>query len=131
MVIVDTSVWIEYLRGKRTADVDALESLVDEGRAALTGLVLAELLRGRRTPGERSKLEERLTGAEFIDMDRSTWRRAGMIGGDLDARGSGIPMTDVLIAAVAIEHDHELFTRDKHFERIPGLRLYNWEDKDA
>ena len=124
MVVVDTSIWIDFFRGRNSDHSEALNMLIHTGKAALTGVVLAELLRGRRTPKERNSLEERLTGATLIEMTRAVWKRAGVISGDLDARGEPIAMTDVFIAAAALEGDHEIFTRDKHFERIPGLRLY-------
>ena len=47
---------------------------------------------------------------------------------ELDSTGQRIPVTDALIAAIALEGQHEVFTRDeRHFERIPGLRLYQPE----
>ena len=127
MVIADTTLWIDYLRNQRSAYGDEMLRLIDDGRVALIGVVLTELLRGLRTHEERQRLEWQLRGATFLEMTKAAWRRAGVLSADLDARGQPIPMTDVFIAALALEDDHELFTRDQHFERIPGLRLYKPE----
>ena len=44
---------------------------------------------------------------------------------DLRSRGMRIPDLDLLIAATAIEHGLTLLTRNRrHFDRVPGLRLY-------
>lgn len=131
MVVVDTAVWIDYLRNKRSSQGDKVAELIHDGRAALVGVVLAELLRGLRSQGERDRLERELTGATFLEMTKAAWRRAGVVGSLLESAGQAIPMTDVFIAALAVEGDHEVFTFDKHFERIPGLRLYDPRGGDS
>jgi tRNA(fMet)-specific endonuclease VapC len=40
--------------------------------------------------------------------------------------GRPIPQNDLWFAAIAIEHDMTLVTRDKHFGEIPGLRVSAW-----
>jgi hypothetical protein len=125
--VVDTSIWIDYFRHTRSSHIDELVRLIDDGRAAYAGVVLAELLRGRQSQEERDLLERQLRGAAFVEMTKAAWCRAGLISSQLESRGQPIPMTDVFIAALALEGDHEIFTRDRHFERIPGLRLYQPE----
>jgi predicted nucleic acid-binding protein len=127
LVITDTAIWIDYLRNRRSSLADEVSKLIDDGRVALASVVLAELLRGLRTQEERHRLEWQLQGATFLEMSMAAWRHAGVLSSDLDSRGQPIPMTDVFIAALALEGGHELYTRDKHFERIPGLRLYQPE----
>lgn len=127
MVITDTAIWIDYLRNKRSSLADEVEKLIDDGRVALVGVILAELLRGLRTQEERHNLEWQLQGATFLEMSMAAWRRAGVLSSDLDSRGQPIPMSDVFIAALALDGDYEVYTLDKHFERIPGLRLYQPE----
>jgi len=124
LVIADTAIWIDYLRGRQSSQGDEVARLIDDGAVALAGVVFAELLRGVRTPERQHRLERELSGASFLNMSKAAWRRAGLLSSDLEARGQAIPMTDVFIAALALEGGHELYTRDKHFERIPGLRLY-------
>lgn len=124
MIIADTSVWIDFLRSRRSRNGDAIARLIDTEQLALPGIVLTELLRGTRGGVQRERLEAELEGATFIEMTSAAWRRAGILMADLDSRGSPIPPSDALIAAAALEFGHELFTRDKHFDRVPGLRLY-------
>ena len=39
--------------------------------------------------------------------------------------GITIPLSDLIIACVALSGDHEIFTIDPHFEKVDGLRLHN------
>jgi predicted nucleic acid-binding protein len=69
-------------------------------------------------------------GVDYVEMTVKAWQRAGDIASILDGQSTPIPLADAIVAAVALEGDHEILTRDKHFERIPGLRLYD-PDKEA
>jgi predicted nucleic acid-binding protein len=124
LVVVDTAIWIDYFKNARSDQVAELVELIDDGRAAYVGVVLAELLRGRRSQEERELLERQLVGASFVEMTKAAWRRASVVSAELESSGQRIPMTDVFIAALVLEGGHELLTRDRHFERIPRLRFY-------
>jgi predicted nucleic acid-binding protein len=39
-------------------------------------------------------------------------------------KGLTLPLSDIFIAAIAVEHDIPVFTLDKHFSQIPGVKLY-------
>ena len=123
-VIVDSSAWIEYFRDPDSAHGDEVERLVKDGDAILVGVVYAELLRGARNEGELRSLDERLEALPFLEAGRETWRRAGQLLFDLRRQGLTIPLTDAVIAALALEGDHRLYTLDEHFQRVPGIRLH-------
>ncbi len=96
----------------------------------MVGVVLTEILRGLRS-GTATEVRDSLTALPFIETTKETWIRAGTIARGLEEEGSQVPLGDLIIAATALQGDHELLTRDRHFERIPGLRLYNWRDSNA
>lgn len=102
-----------------------LEGLIRDRQIILVGIVLAELQRGFRNSRERQRVNDMLAGLAYVEVRRVTWQHAGAIAQEMDAKGLSIPLTDACIAAVALEGDHEILTRDKHFARIPGLRLYD------
>jgi hypothetical protein len=131
MIIADANAWIDFWKRPSSQTGEILQVLIRSGRVALIGIVLAELLRGARSERERRRMSDMLDGLPYFEMDRNTWERAGAIAMDLDARGLPIPITDAYIAAVAIEGDHEVLTRDGHFDRVPGLRLYHPEGDKA
>lgn len=124
MVIADSDVWIDYLNGITSVDSDALAALLEADDVNLTGIVLAELTRGARSDKERQRLNDIFAGIPYLESERHVWERAGRLAQTLDAKGQPLALPDVLLAAIAIENNHELLTRDKHFSRIPGLRLY-------
>jgi predicted nucleic acid-binding protein len=129
MIIADTNAWIDFIKQPESATGTAIRRLLEAGQLALVGIVLAEVVRGLRNRG--SEVGELLDALPFVEMDRETWRRAGAIARQMDGSGRPIPMGDVYIAALALENNHEILTRDKHFDRIPGLRLYDWRNPDA
>lgn len=126
MVIPDANIWIDLLNDETLPSSQALRTLIRRQEAVLTGVALSEVLRGARGR-DASRAERLLQQVPYVEMQRSAWSRAGRIAADFDAKGQPIPMTVVQLAALAIDMGHELFSRDKHFERIPGLRLYRAE----
>ena len=50
--------------------------------------------------------------------------KAGKLSCSLRRKGVTLPLTDIAIAVLAIEHNLSIFTLDKHFEQIPGVKLH-------
>lgn len=127
MILVDSNVWIEYLRSPDGPIGRVLNALLDRREAAIAGVVFAEVLQGTRKEEDFARVERGLQSATYIETIRSAWRRAARLSIELQRQGQPVPLTDLVIAAVALEGDHQVFTSDQHFERIPGLRLYDWK----
>jgi predicted nucleic acid-binding protein len=89
------------------------------------GEVYEGIYYGRDTVRSRQLFAGFLRGMQVIPLNRSVMRRFAIVRGDLRRQGQLIGDTDLLIAATALHHDLTLITRNtKHFERIPGLKLY-------
>ena len=101
-----------------------MDSLLASGEISLVGFVALELLQGARASDEFDALRERLDGLGFLDSDKDTWFMAGRLANELKRQGRTIPLSDLIIAVVAIQHDEPLLTTDRHFEAVPGLRLH-------
>jgi hypothetical protein len=123
-VVIDTSVWVDFLRGGRSREATAVEELVRSARAVTCGIVLAELLAGVKNSEQRERLSEALAGLDYVEMREQTWRRAGELAAGLRGKGRTLPMSDLIVAALALENDLSVFTVDSHFRHIPGLRLH-------
>ena len=63
-----------------------------------------------------------MTALPYQEMTTSTWVSAGQIGLQLRLTDGLIPLTDLAIAALALEYDHEVCTLDGHFDRIADLK---------
>jgi len=111
-VLVDTSVWVAYLRG--ISDLPELELLIDENLIATNDLVMAELIpylhvrkqqRLISLMSEINRLPLTIDWADIIQM-QTTCLRQGI-------NAIGIP--DLIMAQHAIRNHLRLFTLDKHF----------------
>ncbi len=124
MVVADTSVWIPYFNQPDSQERAILDALIQHDNLALVGIVVAELLQGCRSAKEAAALVETLSALPFIEMTFPAWRRAGEISSSLRRRGVTLPLSDLIIAGLALHQECAVFTLDPHFRKIPGLRLY-------
>ncbi len=127
MVLVDTSVWIEFLDRNNPSVRSDLEMLLRRGEVATAGLVLAELRYGCRSPQQTRMLLQAMEPLMYFETDRNSWLRAGELAAECAARGSPVRIADCLLAALAMRVDAVIFTLDHDFERIPRLRLYQMQ----
>jgi predicted nucleic acid-binding protein len=123
-VVIDTSVWVDFFRGTANSKADAIEKLVRSGRAVTCGIVQAELLAGIRDESERERLRQGMSGIEYVETTRSTWTKAGNLAAELRSRGLTLPLSDLVLAAIAVESGYLILSADRHFTRIPGVKLY-------
>lgn len=124
MVIADTSAWIPFFNRPQSAEKRELDALLDADRVVLVGVVLAELIQGCRTLREAQAVTSKLTGLHFLDTRMATWKRSGELSFALRRKGLTLPLSDLVIAALALEHRHSVYTLDPHFEHVPGLQLH-------
>lgn len=123
-VLVDTSVWVEFLRGKNHEVGGTVAGLINSRRATLCGVVLSELLAGVKAKKDRDTLKHTFDALDYVEVSKSTWTLAGGISARLRAKGRPTPLTDIVVAALAIENGCEVFTFDTHFERIPEVTRF-------
>ncbi|MBI5185789.1 MAG: PIN domain-containing protein [Nitrospinae bacterium] len=122
-VLADTSVWIEFFKNKSDAG-KRLEGLISGGIVFVCGIVMFELLQGVKSETERAAIKSALSGLPHIEMSASLWEKSAQISASLKKDGLTIPLSDIFIAALAMEHNLAVFTLDKHFEKIPGVKIY-------
>jgi predicted nucleic acid-binding protein len=125
LVLIDSCVWVAYLNRPQSAEKKAVDALLDEDRAALTGLVLAEILQGFRPDDRADWVASYLRGLHYVELDWDDWRAAARLGRRLIVKGHRLPLTDLSLAAVAIRTDSAVFTTDPHFDLIAGLKRYS------
>ena len=123
-ILVDTSVWIEYFRPD-SATGNLLETLLPENSVVTCGIVLFELMQGVKSDKEKTVVMNALSGLPYREMNEQLWLRSAELSSSLKKKGLTLPLSDIFIAAIAIEHKLSVFTLDKHFEQIPGVVIYN------
>jgi len=124
VVIVDTSVWIEFFDRNNPSVRGDLETLLRQEEVATAGMVLAELRRGCRSAPQVRGLQQAMEPLVYLEADRNSWLRAGELVAECSARGFQVGIADCLLAALAMRESASIFTLDRDFERIPRLRLF-------
>src|SRR5882757_1962259 len=121
MILVDSSVWIDFFSSSPGRAGDELRRMIAEVEPlALTGVVVAEVLQGLTR--DVSHLERYLSQWEMLEpRGFRSYREAAAIFRLGRAKGIGLTTVDVLIAAIALEHRASVFTLDKDFSRIARL----------
>ncbi|RLB28707.1 MAG: PIN domain nuclease, partial [Deltaproteobacteria bacterium] len=117
MVLVDTTVWIDFFSGREPPHVAALERLIANREDLCTcGIVLTEVLQGIREEREFRKTREIFNAMIFLPMPYSVFLRAAEIYRTLRRNGITIRNSvDCMIASVAIENDIMLLHNDRDF----------------
>lgn len=117
MIVVDSSVWIDFLRHTATAQVDQLIALLDEEELLLGDLVLCEVLRGARSEGEAIRIKERLGVLPVVAMvGRDVAEQAALHHRLLRRRGITVRNTvDLLIGTFCIVNRYRLLHSDRDF----------------
>lgn len=128
MVLVDTSVWIDFFQRPDSPSIKQLEALIkDNNRAVICGIILQEILQGIRNDGSYTLAKARLSALPFIITNKDVYLSASAIYRTLRTKGITVPAVDVTIASLAILNEIPVLTNDKHFSTIAlysDLMLY-------
>jgi len=128
MVIVDTTVWIDYFNGIQTLQTDWLDTELERQRLGLTDLILCEILQGVRTEEQAKETQRELmkfevmpmSGVELAATAAQNYRK-------LRVKGRTVRKTiDCLIATFCLVNGFTLLHNDRDFdpfEEILGLQV--------
>ena len=122
--LVDTSVWIDWLRGAETLEVGWLaDAIANDVDIVVPGLVATEVLRGVANEREARRLEYLLGQFDPAPaLDDRDYSEAARLYRHCRSKGVTIASTvDCLIAQLAIRHRLGLVTRDRDFRAIAAV----------
>jgi len=122
-IMLDTSVWIDALRGKTPHIVSVTQSLLNDDRIVICGPVIFEIKRGLR-PADRKKILPLMDALIRLSVDEAVWDNAGDLDASLRKKGITIPPMDVIIAQICLHHRVSLFTLDEHIRSISELKFF-------
>ena len=121
MILVDTSAWVEYLRGTGSRVHRRVRELIEsEERLAVTEVVVMEVLAGARDDAHLERLRRLLFGCEFLPLaGLSDYEDAAALFRQCRRAGKTLrSLTDCLIAVVAIRAGAALIHADRDFDTI-------------
>jgi predicted nucleic acid-binding protein len=133
MILVDTSVWIDFFNGNESNEKEHLRQLIiSETRISITDLILTEILQGIRDDHQYERVKSTLLKLHILHAEPiKTYIHAADIYRTCRSKGFTVRKTnDCLIAALAIESNSQLLHKDKDFVAISqctGLQVYSLE----
>lgn len=124
--LLDTNIVIAYIAQEK--------QLVDRVHAAqevyIPFIVVGELYYGAYKSAKVSDNEKVVdlitTNLMLLEGDSTTAKWYGKIKQILKTKGMPIPENDIWIAALALQYNLTLVTRDKHFNNIPNITIVQW-----
>lgn len=132
MILVDTSVLIDYFKGIESEPAKLFDEIVEHGIPyGINTFVYQELLQGSKTINELNTLKEYLETIPFYELkySKESYEKAAFL--NFQCRKNGITVRstiDLLIAEIAIENNLLLLHNDKDFDKmskvIKELRIY-------
>lgn len=124
--LLDTNIIVEIFGGNKEM-ADKVHNLPV---FYVPSVVLGELYTGINRVTNRAKhlksLRDFLNLCILLNVDRVTAQHYGEIVATLHKKGRPIPLNDVWISAVALQHGLTIASNDKHFREIAGLKVENW-----
>lgn len=122
MIVVDTSVWIAFLRRGRADVVEELRQRLDEDEVALTEITRLELLGGASVADART-LRRTLAALPTFAPSADTWRLLDAWTDRAARAGQRFGVADLIIGALAAERGLALWSLDGDFARMADLGL--------
>ena len=124
MILVDTSVLIDFLKGVQNAKIELFEKILEQKMPyGIASYTYQEVLQGARDKREYEKLKDYLSTQNiyFLPETIDIYEKAANMFFDLRRQGITPRSTiDILIASIAIEHNLFLLHNDRDFDVISG-----------
>jgi predicted nucleic acid-binding protein len=121
MFLVDSSVWIEYLRPKGSPNVkERVRTILQREEMISCGIIVVEILRGAKNEKDFESLKESLMSLPQIPIDDTVIERASRWGFLLDRKGKVVSTTDLIIASAAYKKARLLHS-DRDFRTIASV----------
>ena len=124
-VLVDTSVWIESYRKPKSKLTEILKELLQERRVVTAGIIIAEILQGTKTQKDFEDLKMHLVTLPVLPEGIEEWEAVGLKSHTARKEGCIVPLSDCLVAVLAEKNNCEIFTLDKHFNKLKGVVFFS------
>jgi predicted nucleic acid-binding protein len=122
-VMIDSSCWVEFLRGGNKDIADKVEGLIESDRAAICGIVELEIIQGIRNKNQSVLIRNLFGIIKYYDFERKDFINSGDSIKKLRSEGITIAPSHALIAELCIRNKLSLMTLDKDFKKVKGLLI--------
>jgi predicted nucleic acid-binding protein len=119
-LLVDSTVWIDFFGGRKTAQTDKLkQGIQNRHEICVCGFVLLEVLQGIREEKEYVAIKQQFESLIYLEDDRSTFELGATIYRELRRKGITIRNSvDCLIAATVVQHGVNFLENDRDYRFI-------------
>ncbi len=124
--LLDTNIIIALF-----ADEAAVKNhLAQANEVFISSIVIGELCYGARKSGRAqanlARIDELVSNSAVLRCDTGTARQYGEVKNKLRLKGRPLPENDIWIAALALQHELIVVTRDAHFQEVENLQAVAW-----
>lgn len=124
--LLDTNIVIALFANEATIK----NNLAQASEVFIPSIVVGELCYGARKSGRvkanLARIDELVAGSAILVCDAKTARQYGEVKNKLRLKGRPLPENDIWIAALALQHQLVLATRDAHFQEVGSLQTLAW-----
>jgi tRNA(fMet)-specific endonuclease VapC len=124
--LLDTNIVIALF----ASDANVQIKLSQAGEVSIASIVFGELYYGARNSGRVEanvqRVDELAASGVIINCDVETAQHYAIIKSNLKSKGKPIPENDIWIAALALQYNLTLVTRDNHFHTVDNLVIETW-----
>ncbi len=99
--LIDTCAWIDFFKSPTGSLGNQVVELLETNQAAITGVIIAELLQGIKQEKESQRLRVLLRSIHYLPTEDIDWFNVGQLAQQLRSKGLTLPLTDILIAVIA------------------------------
>jgi len=120
MIVVDTSIWVEYFRNQNQRITKTIHQALDDELIYLPRVTYLEILNGAGRKNS-STLKRVLSALPILEIERSTWGIIGQWIEESSMKGHRFGIVDLLIASLANEHGSLVWSIDSDSKRMASL----------
>ncbi len=120
-VLIDTCVWIDFLRGRETRQTQILEILLENGDAYCCDVILVELCFGAKDRAQFRQYQKNFSEMPFLTLPKNWTTETASMGLALRKSGHRPFLADLMIAQTAIFHKTHFLTCDRDFQPFKKL----------
>lgn len=123
--LLDTNIIVQVFKENSIAkqNLDTIKKLIVP--LTVVGELLFGAYKSERLPKHLQETENFLAKCTILFPDYETANVYGVTKAAMAKKGKPIPENDIWIAALAMQHNLELYTNDSHFREVDGLMLFN------
>ena len=130
MACLETTFLIDLLRGNESVkqlkdELDKNENTLSVAAPSIMEIWLGAMM-SKKSEEEKSKINELISSFTILYLDEKSAKEAGEIEASLLKENIEIDSEDIMIAGIAKVNGEKLVTRDRHYAKIPGLRILKY-----